>query len=51
MDTETRTVTTILGQGQGDARIRLIHPHGVTWENDWLYVVDMGNNRILRMKP
>jgi streptogramin lyase len=51
MDSQTREVTTILGKGQGDARIRLSHPHGVTWENGWLYVVDMGNNRILRMKP
>ena len=51
MDSQTREVTTILGQGKGDARIRLSHPHGVTWENGWLYVVDMGHNRILRMKP
>ena len=50
-DSQTHEVTTILGKGQGDARIRLSHPHGVTWENGWLYVVDMGNNRILRMKP
>jgi sugar lactone lactonase YvrE len=51
MDSQTREVTTVLGKGQGDARIRLSHPHGVTWENGWLYVVDMGNNRILRVKP
>ena len=51
MDAKTHEVTTILGKGQGDPRIRLSHPHGVTWENGWLYVVDMGNNRILRMKP
>jgi len=50
-DSQTHEVTTILGKGQGDARIMLSHPHGVTWENGWLYVVDMGNNRILRMKP
>ncbi len=50
MDSQTREVTTILGKGQGDARIRLSHPHGVTWENGLLYVVDMGNNRILRTK-
>jgi hypothetical protein len=31
--------------------IRLSHPHGVTWERGFLYVVDMGNNRILRLKP
>lgn len=50
-DSQTHEVTTILGKGQGDARIKLSHPHGVTWENGWLYVIDMGNNRILRMKP
>ena len=50
MDSQTGEVTTILGKGQGDARIQLSHPHGVTWEHGWLYVVDMGNNRILRMK-
>ena len=50
-DSKTHEVTTILGKGQGDARINLSHPHGVTWENGWLYVVDMGNNRILRTKP
>ena len=50
-NSHTREVTTILGKGQGDARIKLRHPHGVTWENGWLYVVDMGNNRILRLKP
>ncbi len=51
VDAKTHDVTTVLGKGQGDARIRLSHPHGVTWENGWLYIVDMGNNRILRMKP
>ena len=51
VDAKTHEVTTVLGKGQGDARIQLSHPHGVTWEQGWLYVVDMGNNRILRMKP
>ncbi len=51
VDAKTHEVTTVLGKGRGDARIRLSHPHGVTWENGWLYIVDMGNNRILRMKP
>ena len=50
VDATTHEVTTVLGKGQGDARIRLSHPHGVTWEKDWLYVVDMGNNRILRFR-
>ena len=48
-DPRTGEVTTILGQGHGDRRIRLKNPHGVTYERGWLYVVDMGNNRILRM--
>ncbi len=50
VDANSREVTTILGKGHGDARIRLSHPHGVTWHNGFLYVVDMGNNRIVRMK-
>lgn len=51
MDSQTHEITTVPLQGQGDARIQLSHPHGVTWENGWLYIVDMGHNRILRMKP
>ena len=50
VDAKTGEVTTILGKGHGDSRIRLSHPHGVTWHDGFLYVVDMGNNRILRMK-
>ena len=51
VDAKTHEVTTVLGAGQGVARIRLRHPHGVTWVRGWLYIVDMGNNRILRIKP
>ena len=50
VDANSGEVTTILGKGYGDARIRLRHPHGVTWHDSFLYVVDMGNNRIVRMK-
>ena len=50
VDAKTGEVTTILGKGHGDARVRLSHPHGVTWHDGFLYVVDMSNNRILRMK-
>ena len=50
VDAKSGEVTTILGKGHGDARVRLSHPHGVTWHDGFLYVVDMGNNRILRMK-
>lgn len=42
-------VETVLGQGNGDRRIRLLHPHGVAIHNDALYVVDSGNHRILRI--
>ena len=49
-DPKTQTVTTILGRGFGDATIRLKNPHGVTWHAGWLYVVDMGHNRILRIR-
>ena len=49
-DPETRTVTTILGRGHGDPRIKLDRPHGVTWEDGMLYVVDSGNDRILRVE-
>ena len=51
VDGKTHAVTTVLGKGHGDSRIQLSHPHGVTWQRDQLYVVDMGNNRILKMKP
>lgn len=50
VDTKSGEVTTILGKGHGDTRVCLSHPHGVTWHDGFLYVVDMGNNRILRMK-
>jgi DNA-binding beta-propeller fold protein YncE len=50
VDAKSGEVTTILGKGHGDARVHLSHPHGVTWHDGFLYVVDMGNNRILRMK-
>jgi sugar lactone lactonase YvrE len=49
-DPRTGHVTTILGRGKGDARIKLEHPHGVQWHQGDLYVVDTGNNRILRIK-
>jgi sugar lactone lactonase YvrE len=49
-DPLTDRVDTILGRGFGDPRIRLSHPHGVTVHGDQLYVVDSGNDRILRWK-
>jgi sugar lactone lactonase YvrE len=49
-DPHSNQVTTILGQGRGDRRIQLRNPHGVCYEQGALYIVDTGNNRILRMK-
>ena len=46
-----QTVTTVLGRGNGDNRLTLSHPHGVRWNDGWLYVVDTGNNRIIRFRP
>lgn len=46
---ETKIVTTILGQGIGNPSIQLKQPHGVCFEKNYLYVVDTGNNRILRI--
>lgn len=48
-DPETNEVTTILGRGTGDAKVRLSHPHGVCWEAGSLYVADMGNDRVLKV--
>lgn len=49
-DPQTSQVTTILGQGEGDPRLKLSHPHGVTWEAGSLYVADSGNDRVLRIE-
>lgn len=49
-DPNSQTVTTILGQGHGDPDIRLKNPHGVTYANGRLYVVDMGHDRILTVE-
>lgn len=46
----TGQVRTVLGRSSGDPAIRLRNPHGVTWHQGWLYVLDMGNNRILRVR-
>jgi sugar lactone lactonase YvrE len=42
----TGKVSTVLGHG----KVKLDYPHGVTWEKGKLYVVDTGNNRILRIE-
>lgn len=49
-DPETETVTTLLGRGFGDPRVKLHRPHGVTiWKGD-LYVCDSENDRIFKIE-
>lgn len=54
-DPRTKTVRTVLGKNHGDQngnqRIQLSHPHGVTWHNAHLYVIDTGHNRIMKLTP
>ncbi len=45
-DPRAKTLTTVLGRG----RIKLSQPHGVCWEQNRLYVVDTGHDRILRIE-
>jgi DNA-binding beta-propeller fold protein YncE len=42
-------LSTVLGRGIGDKRLRLKHPHGVCIQGPDLYVIDTGNDRILRV--
>ena len=49
-DPKTQSVTTLLGRGIGDDKIRLLHPHGVCIHNGTLYIIDSGNHRILSMR-
>ena len=48
-DPRTKTLTTLLGRGIGDPRIRLQNPHGVRAQGDSLLVVDTGNHRVIRL--
>ncbi len=48
-DPKTETVSTLLGQGFGDKRIKLKNPHGVTIEKEQLFVCDTSNNRIFKI--
>ncbi|MDB4353848.1 hypothetical protein N9Z02_00950 [Akkermansiaceae bacterium] len=48
-DPVTKEVSTILGRGHGDPRITLKNPHGVSWHNDTLHIVDTGNSRIMKL--
>ena len=48
-DPRSKTLTTVVGRGVGKPAVQLSKPHGVCIENGTLYVVDMGNNRILRV--
>jgi len=49
-EADTETVTTVLGRGRGNPAVELSRPHGVCFERGKLYVVDTGNNRILRVE-
>lgn len=49
-DPRNRTLTTLVGRGRGNPAVELDHPHGVCFEGGTLYVVDSGNNRILRVR-
>lgn len=49
-DPSTELVSTILGRGIGDARIELLHPHGVRWHKGWLYVLDTGQHRVIKVR-
>jgi sugar lactone lactonase YvrE len=48
-DPRAQRVTTVLGRGRGQPPVELLRPHGVCFEQGKLYVVDTGNNRILRV--
>ena len=48
-DPENQSLTTIVGRGIGTPPVRLNRPHGVCIEKGKLYVVDTGNDRILRV--
>lgn len=48
-DPQSATVTTLLGRGFGDPRIKLNQPHGVTIYKDALYVCDTSNHRIFKL--
>lgn len=48
-DPQTKMVSTLLGRGFGDQRIRLNQPHGVTIEAGKLFVCDTSNNRVFKL--
>ncbi len=48
-DPNSGQVTTLLGQGHGDAKVKLEHPHGVRWHKSTLYALDTGHNRIFKI--
>jgi streptogramin lyase len=48
-DPQNRTLTTVVGRGRGNPAVELNRPHGVCFEKGTLYIVDSGNNRILRL--
>lgn len=49
-DPKSKQVSTLLGRGFGDPKLQLKNPHGVRWHAGLLYVVDMAQNRILKLE-
>ncbi len=50
-DPVKKKLTTILGQGKGDAGIQLKRPHEVTVHKDGsLYISDSWNHRVLKLE-
>lgn len=48
-DPQNKQVTTLLGRGVSDSKIRLKNPHGVTIQGDALYVCDTSQNRLIKL--
>ncbi len=49
-DPRKKTVSTVLGHGKSTPALFLKRPHGVCVQEGRLYVVDTGNNRILKLE-
>jgi len=48
-DPQSSSVTTVVGRRRGKPAVSLKRPHGICFEQGKLFVVDTGNNRILRL--
>lgn len=47
-DAKKKTLSTVVGRGVGDPAVKLKNPHGVTFHQGAIYVIDMGHDRILK---